>query len=479
MSSFLYPLLLFSGYTLALILLTGPSFSWNETRRSFYVGRNRAGLFASLSTFCATWLSVVSLVGYTVWLHNDGYSAFMGSVNGWLLGLVFMPFFVRRLRASRSLSVPDWLAATYNDDRLRPLGGAVLLFTYLFYLVIQFEGVDAVVGHMLGIPNGTVSIFLIFLFVLYTTLGGYASVVRSDVLNLLFILVGVTVPAAYILRETGGIGQIHAHLSYSAPQMLSGTTSLSAAFSTFALMFAWGLGVAVNPQYGIRIIAARRTKDAYWMLCLAPVVLGWVYFSVTMIGLGCRILSPGLSSVAELSFPTLLSDALPLSVSMFFLVAALAAAVSTMNSQLLLAAGSLCHDLWPFFAGITEKKEACDHPMCEERFLFANRLAVGVLLFIVIFLAQLKMPEMLLIGRYSWTLIAVCFAAPLLVPQLVPPKGLFECLAGSLIFHIAIMPLFELPPEMALMGTLLVQLCFFLFCRWKYASKRSSLHEPS
>lgn len=473
MPSFFYPLLLFSGYTLAIILLTGPSFSWNETRRSFYIGSNRTGLLASLATFCATWLSVVSLVGYTVWLYHGGYSAFMGSVNGWLLGITLMPFLVRRLRASRSLSVPDWLATTYNDSRLKPLGGAVLLFTYLFYLVIQFEGVDAVVGYMLGVPNGAVSTFLIFLFVLYTTLGGYVSVVRSDVLNLLFILVGVTVPAVYVLREVGSLGQIHADLSLMAPEMLSGGTSLSAAFSTFALMLAWGLGIAVNPQYSIRIMAARKRRDAYWMLCLAPVVLGWVYFSITLIGLGCRVLAPQLGLVEDLAFPTLLAEALPLSVGMFFLIAALAAAVSTANSQLLLAAGSLCYDLWPFLSRTAEKKRTHDL-MHEERFLFANRLAVAVLLLIAMCLAQLEMPEMLLIGRYSWTVIAVCFSAPLLLPRLVPQKGLFECLVGSLLFHVAIMALFSFPPEMALLGTLTLQLFLLLFCRWKYAQVQES-----
>lgn len=471
MSSFLYPLLLFGCYTLAVILFTGPSFTWNETRRSFYIGSNRTGWFASLATFCATWVSIVSLVGYTVWLYRDGYSAFMGSVNGWLLGLVFMPFLVRRLRASRSLSIPDWLATTYRDSRLRPLGGAVLLLTYLFYLVIQFEGVDAVVGHMLGIPHGSVSIFLIFLFVLYTTLGGYASVVRSDVLNLLFILVGVTVPAAYLLRVVGGLEQIHLDLSFAAPEMLSGGTSLSSAVSTFTMMLAWGLGIAVNPQYTTRIMAARRRRDAYWMLCLAPFILGWVYFSVTLIGLGVRVLSPQIGLVEDVNFPALLAGVLPPTVNMFFLIAALAAAVSTANSQLLLAAGSLCNDLWPFLSRTTGKKRTQD-PMHEEHFLFVNRLVVAVLLLIAMCLAQLEMPGMLLIGRYSWTVIAVCFTAPLLLPRWMPQKGLFECLVGSLLFHIATMALFSLPPERALLSTLVLQLFLLFFCRWKYVQDK-------
>ncbi|MEG1800066.1 MAG: sodium:solute symporter family protein, partial [Synergistaceae bacterium] len=115
MSTLIYYLAAFGAYTVSIILMTGQSFTWKETKSSFYIGGRRTGLVSSISTFCATWMSPLSLVGYSMWLYRDGYVAFFASVNGWLLGLLFFPFIVNRLRNKKVLSLPEWLEKTYGD----------------------------------------------------------------------------------------------------------------------------------------------------------------------------------------------------------------------------------------------------------------------------------------------------------------------------------------------------------------------------
>jgi SSS family solute:Na+ symporter len=132
-----------------------------------------------------------------MWLYSDGYAAFFASVNGWLLGLLFFPFIVKRLRLKRALSLPEWLEKTYGDIRVRKLVALTMVFLYILYLVTQFRAFGIIVSYMLDIPSGFTSTSLIYLFVLYTTFGGYISVVRSDILNLFLIILGVTAAAAY------------------------------------------------------------------------------------------------------------------------------------------------------------------------------------------------------------------------------------------------------------------------------------------
>ena len=109
MSPLIYYLLAFGAYTISIILMTGQSFAWKETRLSFYLGGRRFTALPTTATFCATWMSPLSLVGYSMWLYSDGYVAFLASVNGWILGLLFFPFIVKRLRMKRVLSLPEWL----------------------------------------------------------------------------------------------------------------------------------------------------------------------------------------------------------------------------------------------------------------------------------------------------------------------------------------------------------------------------------
>ena len=140
----LLQILVFGAYTLALVFLAGEAFNWKEDRRLFYVGGNRLTLVPMVGTFVATWMSAASVLGYTMWLYADGYVAFTGSVNGWLIGLVLMPFIVRKLRATRALSLPQWLADTFGDSRLRSLSALALIGAYTFYMVIQFRAFGTV-----------------------------------------------------------------------------------------------------------------------------------------------------------------------------------------------------------------------------------------------------------------------------------------------------------------------------------------------
>ena len=59
-------LIAFGVYAILLVVLAGQAFTWNENRTRFYLAGRNLGLRASLSTFCATWMSAASLVGYTL-----------------------------------------------------------------------------------------------------------------------------------------------------------------------------------------------------------------------------------------------------------------------------------------------------------------------------------------------------------------------------------------------------------------------------
>ena len=255
MPALAYYLAAFAVYTISIILLTGQSFPQRESLRSFYIGRRGVPLWPTVGTFCATWISPLSLVGFSMWYYREGYIAFWASVNGWMLGFLLFPFIVGRLRRARVVSLPEWLEKTYGDVRVRKLAAAAMVFLYTIYLVIQFRAFGVIVSYMLEIPQGFASTSLIYLFVLYTTFGGYPSVVRSDTLNLLLIVAGVSaaawfaVPGGFSLSAAAGI------LSAEGERFAAEGLSLSGALSGTVIMLAWGLGVAGNPQYAIRIIA--------------------------------------------------------------------------------------------------------------------------------------------------------------------------------------------------------------------------------
>ena len=130
MPALAYYLAAFAVYTISIILLTGQSFPQRESLRSFYIGRRGVPLWPTVGTFCATWISPLSLVGFSMWYYREGYIAFWASVNGWMLGFLLFPFIVGRLRRARVVSLPEWLEKTYGDVRVRKLAAAAMVFLY-------------------------------------------------------------------------------------------------------------------------------------------------------------------------------------------------------------------------------------------------------------------------------------------------------------------------------------------------------------
>ena len=458
MSPLIYYLGAFMIYTVSIILLTGQSFAEKETMRSFYIDSCRTGWLRSLSTFCATWMSPLSLIGFGIWFYNEGWIAFWASVNGWMLGLLFFPFAVRRLRAARVTSLPEWLEKKYGDSRVRSLVALTMIFLYVIYLVIQFRAFGIIVSYMLEIPQGFAATSLIYLFVLYTTFGGYPSVARSDALNLVLIVIGVAVAAWCSLPEGVDFSSAAAVLREETSEFSMTKFSLNTFFSSFAIMLAWGLGVAGNPQYTIRIIACRSSRDAYRMLAAAPYIIGFIYFCLTFFVLVCRFRFPEATAAEETLAFAKLAQLLPTYASTLLLICVIASAVSTANSQLLLAACSLCYDFLPI-----KRFEENAGPFREERFLFINRVAVTVLASAALLLSHAGLPGYIRLGTISWTLVAIAFFYPLFTPRLIVPQLLFYVLSGALGLQFLLVFVFGREPELAMLLVLFCEALVFAF----------------
>ena len=467
MTALAYYLAAFAVYTISIILLTGQSFPQRESLRSFYVGSRGVPLWPTVGTFCATWISPLSLVGFSMWYYREGYIAFWASVNGWMLGFLFFPFIVKRLRLARVVSLPEWLEKKYGDVRVRRLAAAAMVLLYTIYLVIQFRAFGIIISYMLEIPQGFASMSLIYLFVLYTTFGGYPSVVRSDTLNLFLIVAGVSAAAWFALPDGFSAAAAADILRAEGRRFAAEELSLADALSASVIMLAWGLGVAGNPQYAIRIIACRSKKDAYRLLSVSPYIIGWVYLCVTFFVMVCRVKYPFIGNVEEtLGFATL-GQFLPPFAAMLLLICVIASAVSTANSQLLLAACSLCYDLMPL------KRGASGDMSGDERFLLANRVAVTLIASAALFLGNADLPGYIRLGTISWTLVAILYFYPLFTPGFVSREILFHVLLCAVVAQLALILAFEVEPEFAMLyvmcGEGIVFALWRLFARLRYA----------
>ena len=168
----------------------------------------RLPLWRCVCTFVGTWVSAASILSLTGSVYESGLSALTFSVVPWFLGALLIVLISGRLYAAGVTTVPELFRVRYGSRGLQAAYGALLAAVYVLYLVIQIKGFGIVASTLFGIPY-SVAILLVYLFILYTSFGGYQSVTRSDVFNLILMIVGLGVLLVIVVARVGSFGGIY------------------------------------------------------------------------------------------------------------------------------------------------------------------------------------------------------------------------------------------------------------------------------
>lgn len=400
-------MLYFTLYTVFLLLWGKTGFKKTNTIRDFCVANNSLGLFTCIFTFTATWFSAVSMQSVTGSVYAFGYSTILYSVVGWFLGASCLVFAANRIRDYDIVTIPEYFKLRYNSQKYQAFMGLIIIISYILYIIIQIKGFGLVVSELLDI-NYTLSILLIYLFVVYTSFGGLFSVARTDTLNFMLVIVGVFLAAGYIVHDIGSITLMHekaAALTDGALLDLS-ANNLFSPLMIFSTSLAWGLGTAANPQYLIRITSAKSKEIGMQMISTSVIIMGVLYLGLMVIGIGSRVLEPSIDVIGSIDrvLPYILNNKIYSNFSGIIFISILAAAISTANSQLLLLSSSFSYDIY-----MNLFNQKMDH----EKFLTLTRLIIFVAGTISLLLS-VNPPETLLVyGSYIWTIFAVTFLFPL------------------------------------------------------------------
>lgn len=412
-------LMIFFFYSMILLYFGKSGYKEIETIDDFFSGGRKMGLFACISTFVATWFSAASMQGLSGALYTYGYASVLYSVIPWFIGAYLLIRITPNLRASGAVTIPEYFYIRYGSRPLQLVGGFIVMINFILYIVIQIRGFGLVVSEFLDISY-TMSILLVYVFVLYTTFGGLFSISKSDGFNSIIISAGIIIAAAYVLVRTGGIVDVHRMAASVEGYGIEGYayftekgTLLSATaggsmpvLSLISAFFGWGLGLASNPQYTVRIIAAKDDKTAQDMIKKSMVILAVVYACLIVIGLGSRVLTGSLGAIESIDqvFPYIFHMKFPTVVGGIALVALMAAAISTANSQLLVVSSSFVYDIF----GILTRRTYSD-----EALIFISRVVVFIAGSISLVLAISPPSTLLVYGSYVWGVFSVAFLVPL------------------------------------------------------------------
>ena len=405
-----------------LVVLIGHAWHGHRSTRGttdYYVGGRSMGGFVLGVSFYATFFSTNSFVGFAGESYDVGFA--------WMaMGLVLLLFAVAswhlvapRLRRATeehgALTVAEYLGAHYESRAVRVGAAGVILVSSIFYMTAVFKGIGATLQVYLDVPY-ELGVGLVFIIVVvYTAFGGFISVVRTDAVQGLLMLAGSVYLFVSVLRAGGGWGPLVERVA-ATPGLAPDGRPLGEALVASTGTLPWGLllGVAcaggakflVEPRQVSRFFALRDEKALRLAMVVAPVAIGLSYLCLLPLGVLARgILQDGSVTDTDLIIPTLLTD--PQITGKFaaaiILTALLGAAMSSIDSVLLVLAGSFQRDVVEVFARRSD----------DLRSMRFTRLQVVVFASITSMVALRPPGDILELTIFSGSLYAACFGAPL------------------------------------------------------------------
>jgi SSS family transporter len=315
----------------------------------YYVGgRKMGGLVLGLSFF-ATYASTNSFIGFSGQTYSWGlpWMLFIPTAVGFCLfaWIVVAPRLRTFTAAMDSLTIPDFIGFRFRSTPARVLAALIVIVASLFYMTAVFKGIGGLLEQFLDIPYA-VSIILVFLIVmLYTMIGGFISVVKTDSVQGVVMIIAALLLFLGTVSAAGGLGSIREVRAQPGGEALFTWGGGVAVPVLLGTMFSGLVKFAVEPRQLSRFFALEGERAIRTGMIVSSVTFFAVFSLLIPVGIYARnILGPGITDT-DLVVPMLLTDVFGPGTGAFLLVAMVAAAMSSLDSVLLVLASTTERDL--------------------------------------------------------------------------------------------------------------------------------------
>jgi len=425
---------------LAVILVVGLlTFRLNKTLADFVLAGRKLGPWVVAFSERASGESAWLLVGLPGLALISGYNAIWPAI-GCTTGILFSWMFIsRRLRSASeklgALTIPDFFEARYCDDSrsLRVTATLIIVFFFTFYVAAQFLAAGKVLNVTFHITPFWGMLIGACIILFYTIMGGFYAVAWTDFFQgcvMVFTLVLIPVLGIFLL---GGFETFTQKIAAIDPGLLhvgggqQGWTMMKTILGGLAI----GLGYMGQPHLVSRFMAIKKTDDLRNSTLIATVWAILAYWGAVFIGLvGLSLYGAEQFADQELIMPFMATDLLPAWLAGIAISGAIAAMMSTADSQLLVTTSAISEDIY--------------HQMiCKEapqkRLVNLSRLAavvVGVVAFILAITAEALVYDLVL---YAWAGLGACFGPGLLLTLWWKKTTKQGVLAGMIVGMITIL----------------------------------------
>ena len=393
----------------------------------YYVGNREMGGAVVGISFFATFASTNTFIGHAGKGYEYGVAWFTLAVL--LVGFAWVSWRwigppLRRFAAEwDALTIPDYLKgrilnneASADRHPVLLLSASVIVFASLLYLLAIFKGAGHLFQIFLGVPYEVAVGVTLVVVVLYTSIGGFVSVVRTDAIQGVFMLLGAMTIFYFVTKAAGGIGAVAELVDMPTKQHLFDLNGAMPFAVVLGVSLSGALKLIVDPRQLSRFYGLKNDAEVKRGMWIAIVGLTLILVCMFPVGIYAHLILDNVTDT-DLIVPTLVNDAaiFPFWVTDLLIVSIVSAAMSSMDSVLLVASSTLYKNLVAPFKKVKNEVRL-------------SRIAVIGFACLAAFLALNPPGDIVGITIFSGSLYAVCFFPPVvfgLYGRIAPASRVF------------------------------------------------------
>ncbi len=330
------------------------------------------------------------------------------TVIGCILGIAFAWWVIAkdlRIRTEKygALTLPEYFTRAFGleDNRIRVLATLIVVFFYTLYVSAQFNGAGKTLNVTFGIPHHVGILIGACVIVFYTLLGGFFAVAWTDLFQGIIMIITLVV-----LPIVGWVTLVKSGLSpgFSVSSFFGNKSGWGLVAGVIGGL-SWGLGYMGQPHLVTRYMAIRDPEEVRVARTIAILWSIPAFFGAFFIGVIGRALIPHIAD-AEKVMPSLATRLFPAWFAGILISGAIAAMMSTADSQLLVVTSAFSEDVY---------HRMFRRKLSPERLVFISRVITVMVGIGAILLAMYSKRLIFSMVSYAWGGLGASFGPPLLL----------------------------------------------------------------
>jgi sodium/pantothenate symporter len=302
-------------------------------------------------------------------------------------------------------TVPQLLEKRYNSPTGKVILAAIMLLLYTVYLVPIFKGCATLFQGLIGVSYLQGLMVAVAIVAIYYVIGGLPAIIWMGFIQGILMLLGAILLYGGLFSAGGGL-----EIWQNIPASVLSMEGLNVPWQkTLGMAFSISLGLLALPDLLIMIFSAKDRRVVRFAGIFGP--LSIAVYALCIFSLG--VMAYGVLSTEQLApflknpdglVPFLAGTLLPVGFDGIILLAAIAAAMSTMSAIVLVTTTSLTSDILRYL-----------HPEISDKKTLLLTRVVGVTILMIAAISAVDVPQQIVpLVSVSMGVIACCVFVPLI-----------------------------------------------------------------